>query len=79
MYAGHDIPLLIPGVGSQGGSAGDVVRTLKKIKYDLGLIRINSSSGIIHPWKKSGHIPEKWSSVCSEALSKMIEACKTDS
>lgn len=76
MYAGRDIPLLIPGVGSQGGSAEDVLASLKKAEYDLGLVRINSSSGIIHPWKKSGHIPEKWCAACSEALSKMIETCK---
>ncbi|MDD3716562.1 MAG: orotidine-5'-phosphate decarboxylase [Candidatus Marinimicrobia bacterium] len=75
LYAGHDIPLLIPGVGSQGGSAEDVVKTLKKVKYDLRLIRINSSSAIIHPWKKSGHIPEKWESTCVDALREMIEAC----
>lgn len=78
LYAGHDIPLLIPGVGSQGGSAEDVVKTLKKVKYDLRLIRINSSSAIIHPWKKSGHIPEKWESTCVDALREMIEACSIE-
>lgn len=40
------IPLLIPGVGAQGGSAAEVVNALKKAKYDLSIVRINSSSAI---------------------------------
>ncbi|MDD3095774.1 MAG: orotidine-5'-phosphate decarboxylase [Candidatus Marinimicrobia bacterium] len=75
-FSAHEIPLLIPGVGSQGGSAEEVVKTLKKVKYDLRLVRINSSSAIIHPWKKSGHIPEKWAAACAEALREMIDTCR---
>ncbi len=75
-YAEHDIPLLIPGVGSQGGSAKEVMDTLKKAKYDLRLARINSSSGISHPWKKSRHIPENWESVSADALEVLIDECK---
>ncbi len=41
-----DVPLLIPGVGSQGGSAGEVVEVLKKTQNDILIHRINSSSGI---------------------------------
>jgi len=41
-----EIPLLIPGVGSQGGSAGEVVEVLRKTKNDILIHRINSSSGI---------------------------------
>ncbi len=41
-----EVPLLIPGVGSQGGSAGGVVEVLKKTKNDILIHRINSSSGI---------------------------------
>lgn len=78
LYTGHDIPLLIPGVGSQGGSAEDVIKILKKVKYDLRLIRINSSSALIYPWKKSGHIPEKWATACSEVIQEMIEACRIE-
>jgi hypothetical protein len=37
---------LIPGVGSQGGSAGEVVDVLKKTNNDILIHRINSSSGI---------------------------------
>ena len=58
-YAGKDIPLLIPGVGSQGGSAADVMSALKAAGYELQLARINSSSGLTHPWKK-GAAPEGW-------------------
>ena len=41
-----EIPLLIPGVGSQGGSAKEVVEVLRKTKNDILVHRINSSSGI---------------------------------
>ncbi|MCD6337745.1 MAG: orotidine-5'-phosphate decarboxylase [Candidatus Marinimicrobia bacterium] len=75
-YAEHEIPLLIPGVGSQGGSAQDVMSTLKKAKYDIKLARINSSSGLTHPWKKSGHIPENFATVCADALESLIFDCK---
>jgi orotidine-5'-phosphate decarboxylase len=79
IFAPHEIPLLIPGVGSQGGSAADVIKTLKKVGYDLKLVRINSSSAIIHPWKKSGHIPENWADACAEILEEMIGSCSIGS
>ncbi len=41
-----DVPLLIPGVGSQGGSAREVVEVLKNTGNDIHIHRINSSSGI---------------------------------
>ena len=41
-----EVPLLIPGVGTQGGSAGDVVEVLKKTGNNILIHRINSSSGI---------------------------------
>ncbi len=41
-----DVPLLIPGVGSQGGSAKEVVEALHKTGNDIHIHRINSSSGI---------------------------------
>ncbi len=75
-YAEFEIPLLIPGVGAQGGSASDVMKTLIKAKYDIKLARINSSSGLTHPWKKEGHIPENWASVCADALEALILECK---
>ena len=52
-YADREIPLLIPGVGSQGGTAPEVMELMKKVGYPLALARINSSSGLTHPWKKA--------------------------
>ncbi|MGM0431974.1 MAG: orotidine-5'-phosphate decarboxylase [Spirochaetota bacterium] len=69
---GQTIPLLIPGVGSQGGSASEVVGRLKDVSYELGLVRINSSSGITHPWK-DGPIPEDWEMVVVGALRQLNE------
>lgn len=52
--SGKDIPLLIPGVGAQGGSAAEVADVLRRVGYDLRICRINSSSGIAEAWKKEG-------------------------
>ena len=52
--SGKEIPLLIPGVGAQGGSAVDVCNILKKTDNDLRLHRINSSSGINFAYEKQG-------------------------
>ncbi len=46
------VPFLIPGVGTQGGSASDVVKALREANYDLHIARINSSSGINFAWEK---------------------------
>ncbi len=70
-YSGENIPLLIPGVGSQGGSALDVTEILKKTDYNIPLVRINVSSGITHPWVKSGTgTPENWKQVCIDNLAR---------
>ncbi len=46
------IPLLIPGVGAQGGSAKEVVQVLKNTKNNLSIHRINSSSAILYAYEK---------------------------
>jgi orotidine-5'-phosphate decarboxylase len=62
VFAGKEIPLLIPGVGSQGGNGSETVTRLMNAGYDPLLARINSSSGITHPWKKTPP-PAKWEKV----------------
>ncbi len=66
-YAPYDVPLLIPGVGSQGGRAGDVMKALDQSGYDLSLVRINSSSGLTHPWKDKD-APKNWVEVLVKAF-----------
>jgi orotidine-5'-phosphate decarboxylase len=73
-YASRMVPLLIPGVGGQGGSASVVVSTLNSSGYPLELARINSSSGITHPWaKKGGSAPAQWDQICLDSLRKLQE------
>lgn len=72
-YTKHNIPLLIPGVGAQGGNAKEVVKVLKKVDYDLEIVRINSSSGISFPWKKENSIPKNWADACVDELEKLNE------
>jgi orotidine-5'-phosphate decarboxylase len=52
--SGKKVPLLIPGVGAQGGSASDVVKALKKSGNEIKIHRINSSRGLIFAYEKSG-------------------------
>lgn len=73
-YAERSVPLLIPGVGGQGGSAGETVQKLREAAYPLALSRINSSSGLTHPWKKAGTaVPANWEDVCLDALKQLNE------
>ncbi len=71
-YSSEDIPMLIPGVGSQGGSAPEVIHALKKTGYPLELARINSSSGLTHPWKK-GPAPDTYLEDAMAAIKKLLE------
>ncbi len=48
------IPLLIPGVGAQGGSAKEVAAALRRINGNILIHRINSSSGISYAYEKYG-------------------------
>lgn len=74
-YSDKEIPMLIPGVGSQGGAATDVIEVLNKTGYPLYLARINSSSGLTHPWKK-GSAPENWIDMCTSSIAKLLEETK---
>lgn len=51
-YAPKKVPLLIPGVGKQGGSAEEVVKILRDSGSELSLHRINSSREINYAFEK---------------------------
>ena len=70
-FSGKEIPMLIPGVGSQGGSASDVMSAMAEVSYDKRLARINSSSGLTHPWKK-GDAPSGWLEMCISSIRALI-------
>ena len=69
-YAPLGIPLLIPGVGSQGGTAPEVMDLMRQAGYPLALARINSSSGLTHPWKK-GPAPDDYRETVMAKLKKL--------
>lgn len=75
VLAEYEIPMLIPGVGSQGGSATDVMAALRRVGYPLHLARINSSSAITHPWKNNP-MPEDHLQISKLALQKLLEDTK---
>ncbi|RJQ16766.1 orotidine-5'-phosphate decarboxylase [Candidatus Woesearchaeota archaeon] len=73
-YAEKDVPLLIPGVGGQGGKADEVANVLRNSGYDLRLARINSSSDLTHPWHKHRQpAPADYARVCVDNLREMHE------
>jgi len=63
--------LLIPGVGSQGGSAKEIVSILKELGYPLRRCRINSSSGINFAYEKANRID--WAQAAMDEIKKMNE------
>ena len=67
-------PLLIPGVGSQGGGAKDVLSILRECNYDVSIVRINSSSALTHPWK-SKDVPKDYMTQCIKNIKSFFEDC----
>jgi orotidine-5'-phosphate decarboxylase len=62
-----EVPVLIPGIGHQGGTVADVKRCIHDAGYPLPLARVNVSSAITHPWRSEG-APRNWRDVVSQAL-----------
>jgi orotidine-5'-phosphate decarboxylase len=46
------VPLLVPGVGAQGGSYGNIRSILEELEYNQGIVRINASSAISYAHEK---------------------------
>ncbi len=68
-----DIPLLIPGVGTQGGEPKEVINSLVNADYQLCLARLNCSSYLTHPWYKNRQKPGRnWLEKCIGNLEEMI-------
>ncbi|MFH0975580.1 MAG: orotidine-5'-phosphate decarboxylase [Spirochaetota bacterium] len=63
-----DIPLLIPGIGSQGGDLKKIISILKNYK-DIKIHRINSSSELNYAYKKFTNLP--FSDASAEALKQL--------
>jgi orotidine-5'-phosphate decarboxylase len=53
-YRATPIPVLIPGVGSQGGSAAEVLKAIRETGYPPELIRVNVSRRVVFPWAGDG-------------------------
>lgn len=69
---GINLPWLIPGVGGQKGDPVEVMRILKHYGMELPLVRINSSSGLSHPWGTKP-APDNYPVLCVDVLEKTIE------
>lgn len=76
LFASYNIPMLIPGVGSQGGSAEDVIAIMDESGYNRAYSRINSSSALTHPWaKKKESAPGNWKDVCLKNIEEFLKEC----
>ncbi|MFW5694940.1 MAG: orotidine-5'-phosphate decarboxylase, partial [Alkalispirochaeta sp.] len=60
IYREQPIPILIPGIGAQGGGAEEVLAAISEAGYPPGLVRINMSRHVTFPWGSSGTIPTNW-------------------
>ncbi len=68
--SGKEIPFLIPGVGTQGGSIDEVMKVLRKCP-DVRIHRINASSSINYAYKKNKGM--NYDEAAVEALKNMNE------
>lgn len=68
--SGKEIPLLIPGVGSQGGSVKEIVSILRS-SNEIQIHRINSSSAINYAYLNKKGL--RYSDAAAEALSELNE------
>ena len=60
IHSRNPVPVLIPGVGSQGGNASEVRTVIRDSGYPPELIRVNVSRNIISPWGPDAEIPSDW-------------------
>jgi len=67
--AGREVPMLIPGIGSQGG---DLEMVLKALKGGLPIHRINASSSIAYAYEKKGGKPADAALAEAKALNATI-------
>lgn len=66
---GKDVPMLIPGIGAQGG---DLEMVLKVLKHGLEIHRINASSSIAYAHEKKDGNPADAALVEANKLNKVI-------
>lgn len=69
LKAERAVSLLLPGIGSQGGSADVVARRLRGVGYDLGICLFAVSSGISDAWRKNG--TDDFAGAASDAMKRL--------
>ncbi len=73
------IPVLIPGVGRQGGSAPEVLRIIRDTGYPPHMVRINASSGALFPWAaRKAAVPTDWRNAVAAAVTSLHTALRWD-
>ena len=66
------IPILIPGIGRQGGSADEVLRILGETDYPHHLVRVNASSAALFPWAAAkAEAPIDWRRAVGDAVTQL--------
>lgn len=81
VFSGESVPLLIPGVGSQGAQVADVRSLLDRSGIEPSLVRINSSSKICFPYavtRQNGIIkkPAHYMQQVEDSLQHFLTECR---
>jgi len=71
--SGKPVAVLIPGVGTQGGSASEVYDCIRSLDYEPGLVRVNSTSALNYAWEKHPGGPVAFDLATVDALRDLID------
>ena len=69
-FATQEFPLLIPGVGKQGGSFFEVQAALQQAGYPAELARINASSALLQSWDEA---PADWPKRICQKMAQLLQ------
>ena len=72
--SGREVPLLVPGVGAQGGSAREVWARLGEANYDRSLLLVNASSSIAFAGEAAG--THDFAEAAADALLRLRDALR---
>lgn len=74
LHSAFPVPVLVPGVGAQGGSAAAVMAAISRADYPASLVRIAASRQILAPWGDRG-APADWRTAVRTSYARLAEEC----
>ncbi len=74
LHSALPLPILVPGVGAQGGSAAGVMDAISRSGFPAGLVRISASRQILAPWGDRG-APRTWRREVAASYANLATEC----